>query len=160
MSTEQKSQVLASIRFLTGPLTNSTFDITTSITKFGRDRSNDIIISDQSVSRFHARLLYANDLWKIENLSETNAITVDQQEVEQAALFPNSIVELGKTVSFIFALLNVQSGRGNALPFTGVVSASLYDCRLRYWRRILLEKKRYTGSRKKIGRVKKHLFWA
>ena len=112
MSSDQKPLVLPSLRFLTGPLSNSTFEITNPITTLGRDKSNDIILSDQNVSRFHARIVYSEGLWNIENLSKTSSIKVDQHPVSQAVLSKDSLVELGSAVSFLFSfpfLVNEQS---------------------------------------------------
>ena len=122
MATEQKLPVLASIRFLTGPLTGITFEITNLITTLGRDRSNDIFISDQNISRFHARLAYTKDVWQIENLSQTNTITVDQQDVEQAVLTGNSVIELGSAARFIFSLPSFASEQVEDVQQKGPVS--------------------------------------
>jgi ABC transport system ATP-binding/permease protein len=100
---------LATIKFLTGPLTNSTFAITRPVTTIGRDRSNDIIISDQHVSRFHARLTFNNDVWEVEKLSETNTVTVNHEEKEQVVLSQNVIIGLGDANSFIFSLTPIES---------------------------------------------------
>jgi ABC transport system ATP-binding/permease protein len=99
---------LATIKFLTGPLTNSIFTITRPVTTIGRDRSNDIIIADQHVSRFHARLTFNNNTWEIEKLSETNTVTVNHKEQEQVALSQNMIIGLGDANSFIFSLTPIS----------------------------------------------------
>lgn len=104
MNIDSKPQALASIKFLSGPLTNSTFSITKPITTIGRDRSNDIFISDQKISRFHARLLHNNGLWNVEKLSQTSTVTIDKQNIEQAILSQNTVVVLGETTSFLFSL--------------------------------------------------------
>ncbi|MBA2391751.1 MAG: FHA domain-containing protein [Ktedonobacteraceae bacterium] len=99
----------ATIKFLTGPLTNKVFTITQTVITIGRDRSNDIIISDQHVSRFHARLTFTNNRWEIEKLSETNTVTVNHQEQEQVVLSHNMIIGLGDSNSFIFSLAPIES---------------------------------------------------
>ncbi len=104
MNPDQTPQPLASIRFLTGPLTNSMFHITSPVTTIGRDRSNDITISDQKVSRFHARLIYSDGLWEIEKVSQTNTVTVDHEEKERSFLVQNTTVGLGEAASFLFLL--------------------------------------------------------
>lgn len=101
--------ILATIKFLTGPLTNSTFAITKPVTTIGRDKSNDIIISDQHVSRFHARLTFNNNVWEIEKLSETNTVTVDHEEQEQVVLSQNMIIGLGSANSFLFSLTPIEN---------------------------------------------------
>ena len=104
MNSEHKPQVLASLSFLSGPLTGRVFPITNLITTLGRDRSNDITISDQNVSRFHARLMCKDNVWSIEKLSQTNTITVNQQVKEQALLSHKNIVGLGDVTTFLFSL--------------------------------------------------------
>ncbi len=104
MNSEHKPQVLASLTFLSGPLTGRVFPVTNLITTLGRDRSNDITISDQNVSRFHARLMYKDAVWSIEKLTQTNTITIDQQAKEQAALSHKNIVGLGDVTTFLFTL--------------------------------------------------------
>jgi ABC transport system ATP-binding/permease protein len=104
MNSDQTQQPLASIRFLTGPLSDSTFHITSPITTFGRDRSNDITISDQKVSRFHARLIYNDGLWEIEKVSQTSTVTVDHEEKERSLLVQNTTIGLGEAASFLFLL--------------------------------------------------------
>jgi ABC transport system ATP-binding/permease protein len=107
VSLEQKSQVLASIKFLTGSLTNRTFSISKFITTLGRDSDNDIVIPDRRVSRLHARLVYDNEQWKIENLSESSYVTLDKQSIGQAVLNEDSIIGLGDTVSFLFSTASI-----------------------------------------------------
>ena len=107
MNTEQPT--LATIKFLTGPLTNSTFALSQPVTTIGRDRSNDIIISDQRVSRFHARLTLNNDAWEIEKLSETNTVTVNHEEKDHVVLTQNTIIGLGDANSFLFSLTPSES---------------------------------------------------
>ncbi len=106
----------ATIKFLTGPLINSTFAISRPVTTIGRDRSNDIIISDQRVSRFHARLTFNNDAWEIEKLSETNTVTVNHEEKDQVILTQNTIIGLGDANSFIFSLTPIESNLSKDAP--------------------------------------------
>ena len=105
MDKSQPAQPLAAIKFLTGPLNGSTFDIVQPITTIGRHNSNDLMVADPKVSRFHARLIWDDGGWRIERLSQTSVITVDQQRIEQSALSHNALVELGDDTSFLFLLI-------------------------------------------------------
>ena len=102
------------IKFLTGPLAGRSFPIRKAITTIGRDFTNDIVVEqDQRVSRYHARLLWNNGEWSIENVSQKAQLTVNQYNTWQAPLQDNSIVGLGTDTSFIFltqAGLPVQQG--------------------------------------------------
>ena len=75
-----------SIRFLTGPLAGSIFQISKPIITFGREPDNDIVISDPTVSRQHARLVNNAGQWSIEKLAPQNVITVNQHNVQQAVI--------------------------------------------------------------------------
>src|SRR5205823_13564956 len=97
-----------SIRFLTGPLTGRSFQLSKPIITMGRDNSNDIFITDPKVSRFHARLLWNNGLWSIEKLSQTSNVSVNQQRVQQSVIYDNNIVGLGEDSSFIFLLPHIE----------------------------------------------------
>src|SRR5689334_10617878 len=91
------------IKFLTGPLAGRPFSISKAITTIGRDPTNDIVIEqDQRVSRQHARLLWQNGEWSIENISQKAPLIVNQQNIRQARLQDNTLVGLGTDTSFIF----------------------------------------------------------
>jgi ABC-type multidrug transport system ATPase subunit/pSer/pThr/pTyr-binding forkhead associated (FHA) protein len=97
-----------SIKFLSGPMEGQTFSISQPITTIGRELSNDIVVkSDAKVSRFHARLLWKDGQWEIENLSQTSYLTVNQQKVQQSLLSNNTIIGLGEVSSFVFLTLPV-----------------------------------------------------
>lgn len=107
MNTVQQVQPRAWIKFLKGPFSGMTFDIVQPITTIGRDKSNDIHVLDQKVSRFHARLLWDNGSWRIEKLSQNNSVTVDEQSIENTTLTTlshNAMVGLGEDSAFLFLL--------------------------------------------------------
>ncbi len=93
-----------SITFVSGPLMGKTFEITKPITTIGRHTSNDIIILDEKVSRYHARITFDNGTWSIEKLSQTRPLIVDGQSIEKATLVHNSRIELGQDSVYLFAL--------------------------------------------------------
>ncbi len=95
---------LGSIRFVSGPLTGQTFQISKPITTIGRrGETNDIVIeNDRKVSRNHARLIWNNGNWLIEKLAADNTMTVNGQPAQQATLNDNTRVGLGEDTSFIF----------------------------------------------------------
>jgi len=86
MNVVNKSPGSGSIRFLTGPLAGTTFQIGKPLTTIGREPANDIVISDPSVSRQHARLVYNGVQWTIEKLAAQNIVTVNQRNVQQAVI--------------------------------------------------------------------------
>src|SRR5215475_9048411 len=102
MNIENGPPVATSVRFLTGPLTGKTFPLQKAIVIIGRDPSCDIVVFDPKVSRQHARISGSNGTWSIENLSQKNAMLVNQANVQRSSLQHNSTVCLGDNTSFIF----------------------------------------------------------
>src|SRR5438067_1491255 len=56
---------LGSIQFITGSQAGNTFQITQPTITLGREAGNDIVVSDPSVSRHHARINLNNGTWTI-----------------------------------------------------------------------------------------------
>ena len=108
MNVSNRPQELASIRFLTGPLAGSTFQINKPIITFGRDPGNDVIISDPTVSRKHAHLVNNAGQWSIEKLAEQNVVTVNQQNVQVAVISNRDTIGLGTGTTFLFVLAAPQ----------------------------------------------------
>src|SRR5713101_3754464 len=101
-----------SIRFLTGPLAGSTFQISKPIITFGREPGNDIVISDPTVSRQHARLVNNAGQWSIEKLAAQNVITVNQHNIQQAVIADRDTIGLGTGTTFLFLISSPQSPAG------------------------------------------------
>ncbi|HEY6285534.1 MAG TPA: FHA domain-containing protein, partial [Ktedonobacteraceae bacterium] len=108
MNATNKSQESASIRFLTGPLAGNTFQINKPIITFGRDPGNDVVISDPTVSRKHARLVNKAGQWSIEKLAEQNVVTVNQQIVQEAVISDRDTIGLGTGTTFLFVISSPQ----------------------------------------------------
>lgn len=93
---------LGSIQFLSGPLAGSNFPINKTTIKIGRETSNDIVIPDPTVSRFHAQLLYKGTYWTIEKLSLTNSLFVNSRKVYTAIIIDHDTISMGSGTSFLF----------------------------------------------------------
>jgi len=102
---------LGSIQFLSGPLAGSTFPINKTTITIGREPGNDIVISDPTVSRLHARLLYNGSQWTIEKLSPQNSLIVNKREVQQAIINDHDTISVGPGTSFLFIVGAIPSGR-------------------------------------------------
>src|SRR5437588_5317670 len=103
---------VASIRFLTGPLAGSTFPINKPSITIGREQYNDIVISDPSVSRQHARLVNNGTQWSIEKLSPQNVVTVNSRNVQQAIISDRDTIGLGTGSTFLFLTSPASSASG------------------------------------------------
>jgi DNA-binding NtrC family response regulator len=63
----------------------------------GAMEDNDIVLDDETVSRYHARIAQEGDDYVIEDLDSTNGTQVNRVRVRSAYLRPGCVVTLGKT---------------------------------------------------------------
>ncbi|MFL5695992.1 MAG: FHA domain-containing protein [Ktedonobacteraceae bacterium] len=101
METVNSQPTLASIKFLTGSLAGNTYQITKPKITLGREPDNDIVLSDSSVSRHHARITLNNGTWTITKLARQNTVIVNHRDVQQSAINDRDTIGLGGT-SFLF----------------------------------------------------------
>jgi ABC-type multidrug transport system ATPase subunit/pSer/pThr/pTyr-binding forkhead associated (FHA) protein len=108
MEREQMPNGAATIRFLNGPLLDTTISIQKATTLLGRSAQNDIVLADSGISRQHAAIRQQNGGWILENLSQSNYVMINQQRIEReqpGILQHNSVVSLGDGIRFIFLVL-------------------------------------------------------
>jgi pSer/pThr/pTyr-binding forkhead associated (FHA) protein len=66
-------------------------------TTIGRERGNDVVVDEETVSGRHARLLERDGRWWIEDLGSTNGTRVNESEVRgSCALRPGDIIQVGR----------------------------------------------------------------
>ena len=117
MNRGKEPPTLGSLRFLTGPLAGNIYPITKAITTLGRDPSNDIIISDPSVSRHHAQITLENGSWSVNKLVAQNTLTVNQRDLPQSPLRDRDTIGLGPGTTFLF-LTNANAFSQQNIPQT------------------------------------------
>ncbi|WP_092484426.1 FHA domain-containing protein [Candidatus Ichthyocystis hellenicum] len=66
--------------------------------RIGRRQGNDCILSDQSVSGYHAEIHYTKSGYYIKDLSSTNGTFVNDQLVSFTRIKPDDIIRLGSSV--------------------------------------------------------------
>src|SRR5690348_9886335 len=64
-------------------------------TRLGRGSDNDVILSDVSVSRYHAEILREGAGWIVHDLKSTNGVEVNRVPVEKAPLRPGDLLTIG-----------------------------------------------------------------
>jgi len=111
---------LGSLTFLTGSQVGKTFQITKPVFTIGREPTNDIVLTDASISRHHAQITYTNGVWSIAKLAPQNTMSVNNRDMQQGPLSDRDTINLGATISFRFqASASVASagvGRVQAPP--------------------------------------------
>ena len=87
------------ITFRSGPLVGRSFVLHQDTTTFGRTGGNDIIIPDGTVSRNHARLIFDDRRWTLEDLQSSNGTFVNGAAVRRPrALAHGDELRLGDDV--------------------------------------------------------------
>lgn len=78
-----------SLLMTSGPESGRVYSLAQPLIKIGRDLTNDIIIQDPEVSRFHARLRRTGGQYQIEDLGSTNGTRLNDVLVTEPALLEN-----------------------------------------------------------------------
>ncbi|HSG40540.1 MAG TPA: adenylate/guanylate cyclase domain-containing protein [Thermoanaerobaculia bacterium] len=63
--------------------------------RLGRGSDNDVVLSDVSVSRYHAEILGDAEGWTVHDLKSTNGVEVNGAPVEKAPLHPGDHLSIG-----------------------------------------------------------------
>ncbi|HEX9414682.1 MAG TPA: PrsW family glutamic-type intramembrane protease [Ktedonobacterales bacterium] len=113
----------------------SVYTIRKPLTTLGRGLQNDVVLTDLAISREHARLLWEDGRWIVENASAHNALWVGASEVSPFAaqpLPPGSYLRLGQTTLQLLApapdaLVSGGDAAGPSASVTGITAPSLFD---------------------------------
>lgn len=90
----------------TGPTTGKTYTLEASEVTVGRDPSNDIVINDAEVSRKHARLLFQEGSYVLEDLGSTNGTYINGQRLMGPyQLRHGDLILLGENISMTYEYL-------------------------------------------------------
>jgi adenylate cyclase len=71
------------------------FALTGDRLRLGRGNDNDIVLSDVSVSRYHAEICRGPEGWAVQDLRSTNGVELNQAGVEKAVLHPGDVLGIG-----------------------------------------------------------------
>lgn len=78
--------------------TSYTYEIRTPITLIGRENDNNLIITDQTISRHHAEIYFNGGSFEIRDRQSTNKVIVNGKIIEQCPLKNGDIIGLGEIV--------------------------------------------------------------
>ncbi len=92
-----------SIQILTGKQVGNTFAISKAIITIGRAQDNDIILENDTVSRYHARIIHDGAQWNIEKLALSNVVSINGQPVQQANIDDGDKIGFGMEVTVRFS---------------------------------------------------------
>ncbi|MCL2650259.1 MAG: FHA domain-containing protein [Candidatus Azobacteroides sp.] len=74
----------------------NTFNIRNVVTTIGKSEDNDIILSDPTVSRSHAQIIFTDSGFEIHDLQSSNGTIVNDSYVESAELKNKDVIQLGQ----------------------------------------------------------------
>jgi ABC transport system ATP-binding/permease protein len=92
-----------SIQVLTGKQAGNTFAISKAIITIGRAQDNDIILENDTVSRYHARIIHDGAQWNIEKLALSNVVSINGQPIQQASIDDGDKIGFGMEVTVRFS---------------------------------------------------------
>ena len=95
-------------------------------TTIGRDENNNIVLPDPTISRNHARVIFENGNWAVEDLGSANGIVVRDMRLEKAFLSPGDTYSVGRT-AFRFIGENASKQSDQLFETAEIVSASFED---------------------------------
>ncbi|MBE2272109.1 MAG: FHA domain-containing protein [Anaerolinea sp.] len=96
-----------------GPAVGYLYELSKPLIKVGRDLSNDLVIQDPEVSRFHIRLTRTLSGYTVEDLNSTNGTTINGVPLKGSIqLEPNHVIKLGSMVQLQF-IHQVTPGTGS-----------------------------------------------
>jgi signal transduction histidine kinase len=98
--------IVATLEVVRGEVADKLFELRPRDHSLGRARGNDICLVEPSVSKSHARLIWEDGRFEVQDLGSTHGVYVDGLRVERAALPDQSQLQLGN-VTLAFELPRV-----------------------------------------------------
>lgn len=96
---EPSGSLASKLSIVEGPRAGQEIKLDRREITIGRNDSNDLVISDDVTSSFHAKLVLINNDWLIQDLNSTNGTFLDGNRVGTPAVVRlNSPIRIGKTV--------------------------------------------------------------
>lgn len=84
---------------LTSKKKSIVFQIQPGRSTIGRDIGNAVVINDEQISKFHAAMVYENNVVYIEDLESKNGVFVGGKRIEGRTICPNGcLIKLGSTI--------------------------------------------------------------
>lgn len=80
-----------------GPDSGKSHKAKTDRISVGSAKDNDLVLSDETVSRYHLELHHLGDVIRVQDLGSTNGTTVGQVNIERATVQAGTTLKLGKS---------------------------------------------------------------
>ncbi|MBN2125745.1 MAG: FHA domain-containing protein [Deltaproteobacteria bacterium] len=93
---------MANLRVTTNNGRTTNFTVDKKDTSIGRSKDNDIVLSDHTVSRYHARLILTKEGYLLTDLGSFNGIRINDKSVQSALLTHGDRILIGNTKATFF----------------------------------------------------------
>jgi len=112
------------LEIVRGSVPDRTFTLSPQTYTIGRARQNDICLPEPSVSKFHARLVYQDGRFAIEDQGSLHGLYVNAAKVPRAVLSSGDVVQLGN-LTLKFSRASSEGSTASAAEFPWVEQQQL-----------------------------------
>jgi hypothetical protein len=87
----------AMLHFVTGPLANQVLALEKPVTTIGSVAGNDVVLSDQGVSRKHVGIRKVDGGYELADFGSTNGVYVNGEKIPRKRLDVGDVIRVGNT---------------------------------------------------------------
>jgi DNA-binding NtrC family response regulator len=95
------------------------------VCRIGTHSSNDVVLRDPAVSRFHCKLTYESSRWRLQDSGSLNGTLLDDVRVRDADLGDQGVIALGDSVLHLRASEGIEVPLPNVESFGSLLGASV-----------------------------------
>ena len=95
------------------------------VCRIGSHSSNDVVVKDRTVSRFHCRLVWDEGVWRVTDSGSSNGTRLDGVKVRDAELGLQSKLSIGDSIITVNVLENQEGLLPNAPSFGSLLGTSV-----------------------------------
>lgn len=88
----------AALTLATGEQRGHTYILQGGVATLGRSKSNDIVLADETVSRCHCRVYWAENGYVLEDLDSSNGTYLNGERIHRAMLYSGDALQIGDQV--------------------------------------------------------------
>jgi pSer/pThr/pTyr-binding forkhead associated (FHA) protein len=100
-----------SLIMIKGPAVGYSYPLESKLVAIGRDLTNDIVIQDPEVSRYHVSLLYSQRGYELEDMGSTNGTFINGVPLKgKRCLEPDDVIRMGTVVQLQYLVRAEEDG--------------------------------------------------
>jgi transcriptional regulator with GAF, ATPase, and Fis domain len=95
------------------------------VCRIGTHSSNDVVLRDPAVSRFHCKLTYEGGIWRLQDSGSLNGTVLDDVSVRDANLREQGVIKIGDSVLHVRVSEGTEVSLPNVQSFGALLGASV-----------------------------------